>query len=802
MTVDGAPLRIAVLCPHFAPDTAPTGVVMTRIVTELAALGHELHVVTALPWYRHHAIEPGWDGKLGAARDDGVGIDHPGQPVPRRRQAQPRSAGPPGSSASARSPALARCAAGESTRVIAMSPPLTLGLTGWVTHLVRRGPLVFNIQDVFPDAAVADRRDHQPCGSSPSHVAGAGQLPPRRRGHRALRRPARQRRRQGAGRRSGAACTSSPTSSTPSCIRPLDRMTAYRARARHRRRDRRAVRRQRRLLAVAGDGRRRGPSAARRDVRDQRRRRGPTVAARSAPRAWPTSASPATSRRSGCRRCWPPATSTSCRCGAGSAASACRRRRTRSSPPGGRCWPRSTRAPRCRASSPQSGGGVAVPPDDPVAFIAALARPRRRRRAPAAMGAAGRRWVEHAASPAAVAEAYADLIDELNRASVTQFRGRGGDSLASSWLRHHPPKRSPSSPRVARARGFASRAARFSHRRRARGRARVCWPSSTAGRAGHPMAPACPGQRRHQHRRHWHTAYGIYVCDTFQPKLTGTKEETGSTPTATGATSTTSSASSACTATATASSTTTRTRRRSSGNRAKLGVFLDVYDVKLTDTELVLPADQGGDKWSTNDTKCDGKDTQLKVACGTTTASPASSTTSSPTSTTSASPTTAWSWSSPSCRRTPTSRCPSGPPSCPTLGAADGGAVIPSTTTLAPGATGDDDRRRVHHVEHGDRRHDGTAAAPRPTDHRRRPRPALRHRPRPPPAADARRRPGRRVRHPPAPAHADHPEADAPGRSRADHRAARRQPGQGRRHRRHAGARLQAGAVRRGVPER
>ena len=29
-----------------------------------------------------------------------------------------------------------------------------MGLTGWGTHLVRRGPLVFNIQDVFPDAAV------------------------------------------------------------------------------------------------------------------------------------------------------------------------------------------------------------------------------------------------------------------------------------------------------------------------------------------------------------------------------------------------------------------------------------------------------------------------------------------------------------------------------------------------------------------------------------------------------------------------------------------------------------------------
>jgi colanic acid biosynthesis glycosyl transferase WcaI len=38
--------------------------------------------------------------------------------------------------------------------VLAMSPPLTLGLTGWGVHLVRRGPLVFNIQDVFPDVAI------------------------------------------------------------------------------------------------------------------------------------------------------------------------------------------------------------------------------------------------------------------------------------------------------------------------------------------------------------------------------------------------------------------------------------------------------------------------------------------------------------------------------------------------------------------------------------------------------------------------------------------------------------------------
>jgi len=56
---------------------------------------------------------------------------------------------------------------------------------------------------------------------------------------------------------------------------------------------------------------------------------------------------------------------------------------------------------------------VAVPPDDPAAFIAALAAlladPERR----AEQGRAGRAWVESAASPSAVAAAYETLIRSL-----------------------------------------------------------------------------------------------------------------------------------------------------------------------------------------------------------------------------------------------------------------------------------------------------------------------------------------------------------------------------------------------------
>jgi len=146
-------LRIAVLCPHFAPDTAPTGEVITRIVHELAALGHELHVVAALPWYREHCIEAGWDGKWVRREITPWGSITRVHPFPGsdKRNLLRRAFGFLGFSALA---GLSSLRGGRVDAVIAMSPPLTMGLTGWVTHLVRRGPLVFNIQDVFPDAAV------------------------------------------------------------------------------------------------------------------------------------------------------------------------------------------------------------------------------------------------------------------------------------------------------------------------------------------------------------------------------------------------------------------------------------------------------------------------------------------------------------------------------------------------------------------------------------------------------------------------------------------------------------------------
>lgn len=145
-------MKLAVVCPHFAPDVAPTGEVITRIVVELAERGHELHVVTALPWYVHHHVEPAWSGRLVRVEPTEWGSIARVHPFPTDKRSIPRRAAAFGAFSALAG--LTGLRGGRVDGVLAMSPPLTLGLTGWGMALARGGPLVFNIQDVFPDVAI------------------------------------------------------------------------------------------------------------------------------------------------------------------------------------------------------------------------------------------------------------------------------------------------------------------------------------------------------------------------------------------------------------------------------------------------------------------------------------------------------------------------------------------------------------------------------------------------------------------------------------------------------------------------
>lgn len=146
-------MNILVLCPHLRPDVAPTGEVMSSITAELARRGHRLHIVTALPWYRHHDVEIGWGGQLVRHEDVPWGRVTRVHPFPTDK-----------SDLAARAVAFGgftvlsaiegMLSQARPDVVLAMSPPLTLGAAGWAVARSRRAPFVFNIQDVFPDVAV------------------------------------------------------------------------------------------------------------------------------------------------------------------------------------------------------------------------------------------------------------------------------------------------------------------------------------------------------------------------------------------------------------------------------------------------------------------------------------------------------------------------------------------------------------------------------------------------------------------------------------------------------------------------
>jgi colanic acid biosynthesis glycosyl transferase WcaI len=151
-------MKLLVICPHYAPDVAPTGEVMTSIATELVRRGHELHVVTALPWYEQHRVDPGWGGRLSRRERTAWGQITRVHPFPTNKQNIPARA-----LAFAGFTLLAAWKAAFGRRpgrrwrpdaVLAMSPPLTLGAAGWLAARRWRVPYVFNIQDVFPDVAV------------------------------------------------------------------------------------------------------------------------------------------------------------------------------------------------------------------------------------------------------------------------------------------------------------------------------------------------------------------------------------------------------------------------------------------------------------------------------------------------------------------------------------------------------------------------------------------------------------------------------------------------------------------------
>lgn len=142
----------------FAPDSVSTSYLMSDLVRELTALGHTVEVLTTTP---HYNLDPesirsqdmqrrAW-GLFYQGSFEGVPVWHVTMPQK-------------GDRVSARtldylrfhatSVIVGRLFCRPFDIIIAPSPPLSIGIVGWLLGVSRRAPFVYNLQEIYPDFAI------------------------------------------------------------------------------------------------------------------------------------------------------------------------------------------------------------------------------------------------------------------------------------------------------------------------------------------------------------------------------------------------------------------------------------------------------------------------------------------------------------------------------------------------------------------------------------------------------------------------------------------------------------------------
>lgn len=146
-------MRILLLSTYFEPDTAANGILMAALVKELARQGHRVTVVTSVPHYENNSILESYRNRMHVReRQSGIDIHRLYIYVPKRKE----SLG--GRLLNYLSfnvlSTLACLVISRHDVLLAPSPPLTNGVAGWIVSRLKRTPLVYNVQDIYPDVAI------------------------------------------------------------------------------------------------------------------------------------------------------------------------------------------------------------------------------------------------------------------------------------------------------------------------------------------------------------------------------------------------------------------------------------------------------------------------------------------------------------------------------------------------------------------------------------------------------------------------------------------------------------------------
>lgn len=146
-------MRIQFMAQCYAPEEVSAAILITELAADLARRGHEVSVVTGAPNYPQGRVFEGYHNRLLEIETlDGVRVVRTWSYISPSKKFWPRLLHYGTYSATAFYGGLA---AGRPDVLVSYSPPLPLGLSAWLLSRLWRVPWVLQIEDLYPDAAIA-----------------------------------------------------------------------------------------------------------------------------------------------------------------------------------------------------------------------------------------------------------------------------------------------------------------------------------------------------------------------------------------------------------------------------------------------------------------------------------------------------------------------------------------------------------------------------------------------------------------------------------------------------------------------
>ena len=146
-------MKILFMAQCYAPEDVSAAVLITELAVDLARRGHSVTIVTGAPNYPHGRVFEGYRNKLLSVETlDEVRVIRTWSYISPSKKFWSRLFHYGTYSATALYGGLF---AGRPDVIVSFSPPLPLGLSAWLLSWIFRSPWVLQIEDLYPDAAIA-----------------------------------------------------------------------------------------------------------------------------------------------------------------------------------------------------------------------------------------------------------------------------------------------------------------------------------------------------------------------------------------------------------------------------------------------------------------------------------------------------------------------------------------------------------------------------------------------------------------------------------------------------------------------